>query len=139
MLQPIELAQKNVLQQYAEFLMARANDANYTKLDISLVPKNAHDLKVLLEEFLKEANLHSEIRQPLTKEINGFVVRAPETALPPKCKYYVARPDLPKKYLQTTNCQEIADQHHLKMGLVFLSQDDAVAYANAMCGIDPEK
>jgi len=48
MLQSLEVAQKNVLQQYAEFLMARANDANHTNLDISLVPKNAHDLKVLL-------------------------------------------------------------------------------------------
>jgi len=43
----------------------------------------------------------------------------------------------PKKFIETKNCDELSDKLYLKMGLVFLSANDAVALANAMCGVDP--
>jgi hypothetical protein len=49
----------------------------------------------------------------------------------------VSRPDLPKKFIETKNCNEFTDKHYLSMGLVFLTPEDAIANANAMCLMDP--
>ncbi|NBO40221.1 MAG: hypothetical protein EBU92_01505 [Betaproteobacteria bacterium] len=137
MLQPIYPPQKNALHQYAEFLLELANGADIENLHSSSAVGKSPDLKVLLGGLFNEGTLPKLVHKQEFKKVNGFEVKAPETSLPSKGKYYVARPDLPKKYLQTANCQEITDEHYLKMGLVFLNPDDAIAYAKAMCGIDP--
>jgi hypothetical protein len=129
--------QESALHCYAEFLLAIANGAKVEDFNIPLPAGHSSDLNTLLGDILNGGSDLKVTRKPLLKLVNGFKVKAPETALPSDRKYYVARPDLPKKFLETKNCHEIADQHYLNMGLVFLTANDAIAYANAMCGINP--
>ena len=136
MLQPNKTGQKNSLHEYAEILLDLANGAEIKNFQSS--SDKSPDLKVMLGGLLKKEKFSKLERTQEFKKVNGFEVKAPEKSLPPQGKYYVARPDLPKKYLQTANCQEMIDEHYLKMGLAFLNPDDAIAYSKAMCGIDPK-
>ena len=118
----------------AEFLIAIANGARVEDFNI---PENTSDINLVLIEILKGKYDAKVTRKPTNRMVNGFWVNAPETVLPLKEKYYVSRPDLPKKFIETKNCNEFTDKHYLAMGLVFLSAEDAIANANAMCLIDP--
>jgi len=129
--------QGSALHCYAEFLMAIANGAKVDDFNIPATAGNYSDLNALLADILNGISDLKVTRKPILKSVNGFNVKAPETVLPGDRTYYVARPDLPKKFIETKNCNEVTDKHYLKMGLVFLTANDAIAYANAMCGFDP--
>ncbi|MBU6369170.1 MAG: hypothetical protein LW632_00855 [Burkholderiaceae bacterium] len=118
----------------AEFLIAIANGARVEDFNI---PENTSDVNRVLIDILKGKYEVKVTRKPLKRMVNGFWVNAPETVLPLKEKYYVSRPDLPKKFIETKNCNEFTDKHYLSMGLVFLTPEDAIANANAMCLMDP--
>ena len=121
----------------AEFLIAIANGANVEDFNLPTNGKNSAEVNSLLIDILKGKCDVKVTRKPNKRNVNGFWVNAPETVLPTKDKYYVSRPDLPKKFIETKNCNAFTDQHYLKMGLVFLTPEDAIANANAMCLIDP--
>ena len=118
----------------AEFLIAIANGARVEDFNI---PENTSDINVFLIDILKGKYEAKVTRKPTKRMVNGFWVNAPETVLPSKEKYYVSRPDLPKKFIETKNCNEFTDRHYLNMGLVFLNSQDAIDNAKAMCLIDP--
>ena len=129
--------QETALHCYAKFLMAIANGAKVEDFHITASAGQYSDLNALLGDILSGISDLKVTRKPTLKTVNGFNVKAPETALPVDRTYFVARPDLPKKFIETKNCDEVSDKHYLKMGLVFLTANDAIALANAMCGIDP--
>jgi hypothetical protein len=118
----------------AEFLIAIANGARVEDFNI---PENTSDINLFLIDILKGKYCAKVTRKAIKRKVNGFWVNAPETVLPLREKYYVSRPDLPKKFIETKNCNEFTDKHYLSMGLVFLCPEDAIANANAMCMIDP--
>ena len=118
----------------AEFLIAIANGARMEDFNIPTAPS---DVNRMLLDILEGKCEVKVTRKPIKRRVNGFLVNAPETVLPLKEKYYVSRPDLPRKFVETKNCNEFMDRHYLSMGLVFLCPEDAIANANAMCMIDP--
>ena len=121
----------------AEFLIAIANGANLEDFNLPTNGKNTADVNGLLIDILKGKCEVKLTRKMNKRNVNGYWVNAPETVLPTKEKYYVSRPDLPKKFIETKNCNEFTDRHYLSMGLVFLNPEDAIANAKAMCLIDP--
>jgi hypothetical protein len=121
----------------AEFLIALANGAQLEDFDLHAIVGERMDINRLLADVIRGQFDIQWKRKPAKRNLNGFWVNAPETVLPQRDKYYVSRPDLPRKYIETKNCNEFTDRHYLSMGLVFLTPEDAIANANAMCMIDP--
>ena len=121
----------------AEFLIALANGAPLEDFNLPAIAGENMDINRNLADVIRGQFDIQWKRKPAKRNLNGFWVNAPETVLPQREKYYVSRPDLPRKYIETKNCNEFTDRHYLSMGLVFLTAEDAIANANAMCMIDP--
>lgn len=75
---------------------------------------------------------------PETRTINGFEVPLPEIS-PPEYGgiYYTPRIDHKKLFALVHWCDGKYDRLVLERGLVFLSEEDAIATTKAILGIDP--
>jgi hypothetical protein len=77
---------------------------------------------------------------PETYVINGFTVAAPETKeLFCGQDYFLADPTVECFYIKATWNDSFTDGCRLDSGLVFLTMDNAIAYAKAIHGINPNK
>lgn len=75
---------------------------------------------------------------PRTRTINGFEVPAPETErLEFGTHYYLASPVHREFYRGEIWNAKAMDGYWLERGLVFLNEEDAIANAKAMLGINP--
>ena len=73
--------------------------------------------------------------------VNGFSVPAPETEAPSEGRLvvFIANPAHEGWYIYTQWYATSSDKLCLARGLIFLNEDDAIANAKAMCGINPTK
>ncbi len=130
---------------HAEFLRALADGVPLDEfLFLFLKSGTSYECNV----FLRDNNAASVLlgypgvkitRKPRTHVVNGFTVPAPETEAPAQDAFYFMPALNILEWLPVaikwTN--DSYDRVMLQRGLVFLTQEAAVANAKAMCGIDP--
>ena len=77
-------------------------------------------------------------RKPNTVMVNGFEVVAPVKLALKDCEaYYCATPDTECWYGTARWRNDSDDKRWFTRGLIFLKREHAIAYAKAMCGINP--
>lgn len=81
---------------------------------------------------------HKPVRIP-TRVINRYEVPAPvDYPLEPKADYFIATPEAVSWYCDCEWSDDLEDTLWLERGIVFLTEEHAIANAKAMCGVDPK-
>jgi hypothetical protein len=122
---------------HAEFLRALADGASLSEFLID--GANVETFHSAFIRLILTGEATATItRKPKTRIINGFEVPAPETEAPKNGeRLFIAAVDIEPYAYTCTWCANYSDQLFLKRGLVFRTEEAAVANAKAMLGIDP--